>query len=116
MRKKNLSLISIILFILACKKNESTPSYPEFRAYVGTNAEFGDTTYQSLAAVGHLNTPDIIKNPDHATYSNIGSDVYGPTYYYSPEKDFHGTDSVIFKSIEPSLKETVISTYYFSVP
>ena len=115
MRQKTLILAGIILYAFACKKNETAPAYPEFRAYVGTYAEFGDTAYQSLAAIGHLNLPAIIKAPAHAIYSSISSDVYGPNYYYSPEKDFYGIDSVIFKSSEPLLKETVISTYYFTV-
>ena len=90
--------------------------WPESRAYVGAWASYGDTTESSLSAVGHLSQTVLIKAPKHAVYSSFGHDpIGGIMYYYSPESNFKGTDTVMFKSFEQSQKQKFISTYYITI-
>lgn len=109
------SLLGIIV-LYSCKKS-ADPVYPDFHAYVGVSTfSYPYTTIQYLDAIGHLHEPEITMAPKHAFYSEIKKDSLGHVlYYYTPEPGFHGEDSIKFRSVEPSLKETVISTYVFTI-
>lgn len=104
-----------LIFFCSCKKTKENPSLPVFNAFVAASARYNDTTSVFLAAVGHTTETACIKLPKHAVYDRIVNDATaGLKYYYSPEKNFTGTDTVMFKSIEPWLKKMLISTYYFT--
>ena len=65
---------------------------------------------------GHLNKTEMIMPPKHAAYSSFGSDpIGGIMYYYSPEGNFKGTDTIKFKSFEPSINKTIVSTYWIKI-
>jgi len=114
--KSNLVYLLTLTLFCSCKKSNEGLSFPEDRVYVGAWASYSDTTAMSLSAVGHLKKTDMIMPPKHAAYSSFGSDPIGVTiYYYSPERNFKGTDTVMFKSFEPSINKTIVSTYWIKI-
>lgn len=110
----NKALLTFLLFsilLYSCAKSKDQVELPEFRALVGVWASYNDTTIVSLSAVGHLNKVTILKSPRHSVFSGFSTDpVGGITYKYLPQINFRGIDTVMFKSSEPLLKQTVIST------
>ena len=113
MKKATFILIVSSIFLYACKKSVDQTELPEFKAYVGTSAPYNDTTIFYLTNIGHLRQPSIIKPPKHAVYSTLSNDpISGILYKYSPNINFQGTDTVMFKSVGPTLEQTIISTYY----
>ena len=114
--KVTLSCLFTLIIFYSCTKPNQERIYQEDRVYVGSWANFRETTIVSLSAVGHLNQPTMIKPPTHAVYSAFGNDpIGGNMYYYSPEQNFTGTDTVIFKSFESRINTTIISTYFIKI-
>ena len=115
MRRIFLSVI-VITIISSCKKSVDKSSFPILRAYVGVSINAQDTVQQNLSSIGHIHTPKILQNPHYADYSKIKlNSTNQPIYYYHPKEIFTGNDSIVFRSVEPTEKIIIISTYYFSI-
>ena len=108
-------LLSIILY--SCSKPKDQSELPELRVYSGYfGASYGDTTILNLSGVGHLNQVTILKAPRHSVYTGFSKDELGGlTYLYAPNANFKGTDTAMFRSIEPTLNHTIISTYFIKI-
>ena len=116
MKRTTLIFIQLSIMLYSCSKPKAQPELPELRTYTGTWASYNDTTILDLSAVGHLNQVTILKVPRHSVYTGFSKDEFGGlTYLYAPDANFKGTDTAMFRSIEPTLKHTIISTYLIKI-
>jgi hypothetical protein len=111
---KPLIAITLFISIYSCKKSNHQVDYPVSNVSAAGWAKLGDTSIHYLVNFGHENKTVITKQPQHAIYSEMVMESFGLVYKYRPEDDFHGTDTVIFKSVEPACGCTLISEIWIT--